>query len=60
MLDVLGEDGLKLTPGEDQHTVEALPAYGADEALGEGVRPWGSDRCPDDADPFRAEDLVEA
>jgi len=52
MLDVLGEDGLKLTPGEDEHPVEAFPADGADEALGEGVRPRSSDRRADDPDPF--------
>ena len=60
MIDVLGEDDFELTPGEGQHSVEALPADRADEALGEGVDPWGSDRRADDPDPLGAKDLVEA
>jgi hypothetical protein len=32
----------------------------ADETLGVGVRPWGSDWHADDLDPFAAEHLVEA
>ena len=60
MIDVLGEDGFELTPVEDQHPVEALPTDRADEALGKGVGPRGSDRRADDPDPLGAEDLVEA
>jgi len=44
---------------EDQHALEALPADRADEALGEGVGPWRSNRRADDPDPLRSEDLVE-
>ena len=44
MLDILGEDDFELTPGEDQHPVEALPTDRADEALGAGIGPWGSNR----------------
>ena len=38
VLEVLGEDGFELTMGEDQNPIEALPAYGPDEALCEGRR----------------------
>jgi len=60
MLDLPGENGFKLTPGEDQHLVEALTADGTHESLGGGIRPWSPNRCADDADPHGAEDLVEA
>ena len=60
MIDVLGEYELELTPNEDQHSVETLAADRADESLGEGVGPRGSDRRADDADPLRPEDLVKA
>ena len=60
MVDVLSEDGFELTSVEDQHPVETLAADGADEALGKGVGPRGSDRRADDPDAHRTEDLVEA
>jgi hypothetical protein len=44
MIDVLHQDGFELTSVEDQHPVETLSTDGADEALGEGVGPRGSDR----------------
>jgi len=60
MIDVLGHDRLELTPVEDQHPVEAFPTDRADEALGEGVGPWGSDRCANDPDALGVKHLVEA
>src|SRR5271167_4624330 len=59
VIDVLGEDSFELTAVDYQYPVETLAADGADKALGEGVGPWGSDRCADDPDPLRAKDLVE-
>jgi hypothetical protein len=61
MIDVLHQDGFELTSVEDQHPVETLSTDGADEALGEGVGPRGSDRRADDLDPLRpvgAENLI--
>ena len=52
MPDVLSKDGFELTPGEDQHAVEALAADGVDEALRKGVGTRCSDRSADDPDPF--------
>lgn len=60
MIDVLGENLIELTPSEDQHSVETLAADRADESLGEGVGPRGSNRRTNDADPLRPEDLVKA
>src|SRR5664280_1287135 len=57
---VLGQDSLQMSTTEDEHPVEALSAYGADEALGEGVGLRSSDRGTDDPDALGLEDLVEA
>lgn len=36
LVEILSEDRFELTPREEQHPVEALPAEGAHEALGDG------------------------
>ena len=59
MIEVLHQHCFELTSVEDQHPVETLSTDGADEALGEGVGPRGSDRRADDLDPLRPEDFVE-
>src|SRR5664279_3197396 len=60
MGDVLGQDAFEVPTTEDQRSVEALTADGADEAFGEGVGSGSSGRCANDADTFCLEDLVEA
>src|ERR1019366_6437150 len=60
VLDELVEHDLELALVEDQHPVEALPADGADETLGDGASPRSSDRRADNPYPVRAEHLVEA
>jgi hypothetical protein len=60
MIDVLHQDSLELTSVEDQHPVKTLSADGPDEALRKCVCPGRSNRCLDDPDVLRAEDLVEA
>src|SRR5665213_1436007 len=57
--DVLGQDSFQMSTTEDEHPVEALSTYGADEALGEGVGLRSPDRGADDPDAFGPEDLVE-
>jgi|SRR5665213_3237248 len=60
MSEVLDEHLLEVTAAEDEESVEALSTNGAYKALGEGVRPRGSDRGLDDLDAFGPEHLVEA
>ena len=60
MGDVPGQDAFEAPTTEDQRSVEALTADGADEAFGEGVGPWCPDRCANDADTFCLVDLAEA
>ncbi|MGO8872928.1 MAG: hypothetical protein ACLQPH_16295 [Acidimicrobiales bacterium] len=60
VLDLLAEDLLQVAASEDEHSVETLSANRADESLGEGIGPSGTDWCADDPDVLRAEDLVEA
>jgi hypothetical protein len=56
----VGREGvLEVAPVEDEEPVETLGAGGADEALGDCIRSWATDRCPDDLDAFAAEDGVE-
>jgi len=57
--DVVDQDVVQMTATKDQHPVQALTTYRADEALGEGVGPWRTLRGADDPDALRAEDLVE-
>ena len=59
VIDILGEDRLELTPGDDQQAVEALPADGANEALGEGVGTRRSNRGLDDPSTNRGDDFIE-
>jgi hypothetical protein len=59
VLDVAVQDATKLpTPG-DQELVQALPAHGADPALGVGVGVGGLDRCQDALGTHRTPDVVE-
>jgi hypothetical protein len=59
VLDVGAERALELAATDDQYPVEAFAPHGADEALGEGVRPWGLHRCWDDRDPLGSKDFIE-
>jgi hypothetical protein len=59
VVDVDAEHPLEVPPVEDQEPVEAFGAGGADEALGDRVRPRCSDRCADDLQAFASEDGVE-
>jgi hypothetical protein len=59
MVDEDAEHPLEMAAVEDQQPVEALGAHGSDEALGDRVRLRRADRCPDDLDPFDAEDGVK-
>ena len=58
--EVLDEHLLEVTTPEDEEPVETLSADGAHKALGEGVRPRGSDRGLDDLDALGPEHLVGA
>ena len=37
VLDVLVDDGFKVTSADDEHAIDKFPANGAHESLGEGV-----------------------
>ncbi len=60
VLDEDGEHHLQLAAVEDQHSVETFPADSADEAFGEYIGPWSTDRRSDYSDSVRAKHLVEA
>jgi hypothetical protein len=53
------EHMFEMSAVRDEEPVEALAAYGADEALGDRVRFRCSHRRLDDADAFAGEDGVE-
>jgi hypothetical protein len=59
MPDVGDQHVLEVAATEDQQPVETLPTDAADPALGMGTRLWRAYRRFDDADAFRAEDVVE-
>src|SRR5829696_6756742 len=59
VLDVEVQDVTKLPPPGDQEVVQALLAYGANPALGDGVGVWGLDRRQDDLGADRAPVVVE-
>ena len=50
---------LEMAGVDDQEPVETFGSDGADEAFGDRVRLWCSDRRADDFDRFAAEDGVE-
>ena len=50
---------MKVPAAGDQEMVKALPAHGADPALGDGVGVWRLDRCADDLGADRAPDVIE-
>ena len=53
------QDAMKVPAAGDQELVKALPAHGADPALGDGVGVWRLDRCADDLGADRAPDVIE-
>jgi hypothetical protein len=59
VLDVEVQDVKKLPPPGDQEVVQALPAHGANPALGDGIGVWRLNRCEDDLGADRAPDVVE-
>ena len=60
VLDELVDDGFKVTSAYDEPAIDALPANGAHESLGEGVGTRGPDRRTDGPNALGAEGLVEA
>src|ERR1039458_10545467 len=60
VLNVLVDDGFKVTSADDEHAIDAFPANGAHESLGEGVGTRGPDRRTDGPNALGAGDLVEA
>jgi hypothetical protein len=59
VLDVEVQDVKKLPPPGDQKLVQALPAHGANPALGDGIGVRRLNRCEDDLGADRAPDVVE-
>ena len=59
VLDILAQNDVEVAWSGDQDVVEAFPAQGADEPLGDRVRPRRSDRGADDADLGTGEDGVK-
>ena len=57
--DVLDRCLLEMLAPEDENSISALSADGADEPLGERVRSWRSNEGLDDFDALGAEHLVE-
>jgi hypothetical protein len=57
VLDVGAQDAKQLPAADDQEVVQALPAYGADPALGDGV---GVDRRADDLGTDRTQTSSKA
>jgi hypothetical protein len=60
MPDELDQHSLELAPVKDQKTVEALPADGPYEPLGERLRAGRPQGCVKDPNAFGAEHLVDA
>lgn len=60
VLDVLGEDDLKMPAAKHEESIEAPAPHGNTyEPLYAGVRPRGADRSLDDPDTLAAQDGVE-
>jgi hypothetical protein len=59
VLDIVMEDAKQLPAAADQEMVQALPAHGANPALGDGIGVGRLDRCADDLGADRAPDVVE-
>jgi hypothetical protein len=59
VLDVEVQDAKKLPTPSDQEVVQALPAHGADPALGDGAGVRGLDRSADDLGADRVPDVIE-
>jgi hypothetical protein len=59
MDDVPGQNVFQMASTKDQHAVETLATNCADETLGEGIGSGRPDRCLDDPDVLRSEDLIE-
>ena len=60
MLDVLVYDGFVVASADDEHSIDALPADGPNEAFGECIGTRCSNRSANGPDAFGTEDLVEA
>ena len=59
VLDVAVEDAKEVAAAGDQEMVQALPAHGANPALGDGIGVGRLDRCADDLDADRTPEIVE-
>jgi hypothetical protein len=59
VLDIVMEDAKQLPAAADQEMVQALPAHGANPALGDGIGVGRLDRCADDLGTGRAPDVIE-
>ena len=59
VLDVLGEDDLKMPAAKHEESIGALAPHGTSEPLCDGARPRGADRSLDDPDALAGEDGVE-
>jgi hypothetical protein len=59
VLDRVMEDARQLPSAGDQEMVQALPAHGANPALGDGVGVGRRDGCGDDLGTGRAPDVIE-
>jgi hypothetical protein len=59
VLDIEVQDAKKLPTPSDQEMVPALPAHGADPALGDGVSVRGLDRRADDLSAEPVPEVVE-
>src|SRR6266545_2265068 len=57
--DVLAQNRLELSAGDDEDAVETFTPDAADPTLRVRLRPWRSDRRLDHPDSLRTEDLVE-
>src|SRR5665213_161409 len=57
--DVLRQYLLEMLASEDEESIGAFSADGADKSLGECIRSWRSNGCLDDADALGVEHLVE-
>ena len=60
VINEFAEDHFELPAMEHKHPVKALPSNSSDEALGEPVRPRGSNGRADDPDAIGSEHFVEA
>ena len=60
VVEVVGDESLKLVLVPDDGAVKELSALGADPAFGERVGRWDANRGAQDLETFGSEDLVES